>query len=48
MRDACPIADRHIVLHCVPAQGICLIDIVARDAGRCRKGIEVISRRLTR
>jgi S-adenosylmethionine/arginine decarboxylase-like enzyme len=38
----------HIVLHCVPAQGICLIDIVARAPADVGKGIEVISRRLTR
>jgi S-adenosylmethionine/arginine decarboxylase-like enzyme len=36
----------HIVLHCVPAQGICLIDIVARAPADVGKGIEVISRRL--
>jgi S-adenosylmethionine/arginine decarboxylase-like enzyme len=38
----------HIVLHCVPAQGICLIDIVARAPADVGKGIEVISRRLAR
>lgn len=36
----------HIVLHCVPAQGICLIDIVARAPADVGKGIEVITRRL--
>ena len=36
----------HIVLHCVPAEGICLIDIVARAPADVGKGIDVISRRL--
>jgi S-adenosylmethionine/arginine decarboxylase-like enzyme len=36
----------HIVLHCVPAEGICLIDIVARAPADVSKGIEVITRRL--
>lgn len=37
----------HIVLHCAPAEGICLIDIVARAPADVGKGIDVISRRLT-
>jgi S-adenosylmethionine/arginine decarboxylase-like enzyme len=36
----------HIVLHCAPSEGICLIDIVARAPADVGKGIEVISRRL--
>jgi S-adenosylmethionine/arginine decarboxylase-like enzyme len=36
----------HIVLHCAPAEGICLIDIVARAPADVGKGIDVISRRL--
>jgi S-adenosylmethionine/arginine decarboxylase-like enzyme len=36
----------HIVLHCAPEEGICLIDIVARAPADVGKGIEVISRRL--
>ena len=36
----------HIVLHCAPEEGICLIDIVARAPANVAKGIEVISRRL--
>lgn len=38
--------DGHIVLHCVPAEGVCLIDIVARAPADVGKGIDVISRRL--
>jgi S-adenosylmethionine/arginine decarboxylase-like enzyme len=37
----------HIVLHCAPAEGICLVDIVARAPADVGKGIDVISRRLT-
>ena len=36
----------HIVLHCAPAEGICLVDIVARAPADVGKGIDVISRRL--
>jgi S-adenosylmethionine/arginine decarboxylase-like enzyme len=36
----------HIVLHCAPAEGVCLIDIVARAPADVGKGIDVISRRL--
>ncbi|MGH7509506.1 MAG: S-adenosylmethionine decarboxylase [Gemmatimonadales bacterium] len=38
----------HIVLHCAPAEGTCLIDIVARAPAEVGKGFEVISRRLGR
>jgi len=37
----------HIVLHCAPAEGVCLIDIVARAPADVSKGIDVISRRLS-
>ena len=36
----------HIVLHCAPEEGICLVDIVARAPADVGKGIDVISRRL--
>ena len=36
----------HIVLHTAPAEGLCLVDIVARAPADVRKGIEVITRRL--
>ena len=36
----------HIVLHCAPAVGVCLVDIVARAPANVEKGIDVISRRL--
>lgn len=36
----------HIVLHCAPAEGVCLVHIVARGPADVGKGIDVISRRL--
>jgi S-adenosylmethionine/arginine decarboxylase-like enzyme len=36
----------HIVLHTAPAEGLCLVDIVARAPADARKGLEVIARRL--
>jgi S-adenosylmethionine/arginine decarboxylase-like enzyme len=36
----------HIVLHCAPAEGACLVEIIARAPADVSKGIEVISRRL--
>jgi S-adenosylmethionine/arginine decarboxylase-like enzyme len=36
----------HIVLHCAPDEGVCLVDIVARAPADVGKGIDVISRRL--
>ena len=36
----------HIVLHCDPSVGVCLVDIVARAPADVGKGIDVISRRL--
>ena len=37
----------HIVLHCAPGVGVCLVDIVARAPADVEKGIDVISRRLS-
>jgi S-adenosylmethionine/arginine decarboxylase-like enzyme len=39
--------DGHIVLHCVPEEGICFVDIVARAPADVTRGLEVIARRLT-
>lgn len=36
----------HIVLHAIPAEGICLVDIVARVPAPVGKGVAVIARRL--
>jgi S-adenosylmethionine/arginine decarboxylase-like enzyme len=36
----------HIVLHTAPAEGLCVVDIVARAPADVRKGVEVIARRL--
>jgi S-adenosylmethionine/arginine decarboxylase-like enzyme len=36
----------HIVLHGAPAEGICLVEIIARAPADVSKGIGVISRRL--
>jgi S-adenosylmethionine/arginine decarboxylase-like enzyme len=36
----------HIVLHGAPAEGICLVEIIARAPANVSKGIDVISRRL--
>jgi S-adenosylmethionine/arginine decarboxylase-like enzyme len=36
----------HIVLHSVPSQGICLVDIFARVPLDVGKGLDVITRRL--
>jgi S-adenosylmethionine/arginine decarboxylase-like enzyme len=38
--------DGHIVLHAWPAEGVCVIDILARGPAEVGKGIEVIARRL--
>jgi S-adenosylmethionine/arginine decarboxylase-like enzyme len=35
----------HIVLHTVPEEGICLVDIVAREPADASRGVEVIARR---
>jgi S-adenosylmethionine/arginine decarboxylase-like enzyme len=36
----------HIVLHGAPAEGVCLVEIIARAPADVSKGIGVISRRL--
>jgi len=36
----------HIVLHGAPAEGVCLVEIIARAPADVSKGINVISRRL--
>jgi S-adenosylmethionine/arginine decarboxylase-like enzyme len=36
----------HIVLHCAPSEGACLVEIIARAPADVGKGIDVISRRL--
>jgi S-adenosylmethionine/arginine decarboxylase-like enzyme len=36
----------HIVLHAVPAEGICFVDIVARAPADVGRGMDVITRRL--
>ncbi len=36
----------HIVLHTAPAEGLCVVDIVARGPADVGKGVEVIARRL--
>ena len=36
----------HIVLHTAPAEGLCVVDIVARAPADVRKGVDVIARRL--
>jgi S-adenosylmethionine/arginine decarboxylase-like enzyme len=36
----------HIVLHAVPSEGICLVDIVARSPATVSRGVDVIARRL--
>ena len=38
--------DGHIILHTVVAEGLCLVDIVARAPADVTKGIDVITRRL--
>ncbi len=38
--------DGHIVLHAWPAEGVCVIDILARGPAEVGKGIDVIARRL--
>jgi S-adenosylmethionine decarboxylase len=38
--------DGHIVLHAMPAEGICFVDIAARAPANVAKGVEVILRKL--
>jgi S-adenosylmethionine/arginine decarboxylase-like enzyme len=37
----------HIVLHTSPAEGLCVVDVVARSPARAGQGVDVITRRLT-
>ncbi|MEP6571677.1 MAG: S-adenosylmethionine decarboxylase [Gemmatimonadota bacterium] len=36
----------HIVLHSLPDDGVCLVDIVVRSPGSAQRGVDVITRRL--
>jgi S-adenosylmethionine/arginine decarboxylase-like enzyme len=40
--------DGHIVLHTVPDEGLCFVDVVARAPADVGRGVEVISRGLAR
>jgi S-adenosylmethionine/arginine decarboxylase-like enzyme len=35
----------HVVVHALPAEGICLVDVVAREPADASRGAEVIARR---
>jgi S-adenosylmethionine/arginine decarboxylase-like enzyme len=35
----------HVVIHTVPEEGICLVDVVAREPADAARGAEVIARR---
>ncbi|MGH7581021.1 MAG: S-adenosylmethionine decarboxylase [Gemmatimonadales bacterium] len=35
----------HVVIHAIPEEGICLVDVVARDPCDASRGSEVIARR---
>jgi S-adenosylmethionine/arginine decarboxylase-like enzyme len=35
----------HVVIHTVPEEGICLVDVVAREPADAGRGAEVIARR---
>jgi S-adenosylmethionine/arginine decarboxylase-like enzyme len=35
----------HIVIHAIPEEGICLVDVVAREPSDASRGSEVIARR---
>src|SRR5918993_1218776 len=39
--------DGHIVLHAVPEEGLCVVDILARAPADVTRGLEVVARRLT-
>jgi len=39
-------ADAHIILHTLPNERRCVVNIVARDTNAVRRGLDVISRRL--
>jgi S-adenosylmethionine/arginine decarboxylase-like enzyme len=36
----------HIVLHSLPADGLCLVDVVAQAPASAQRGVDVIARRL--
>ncbi|HEU4523711.1 MAG TPA: S-adenosylmethionine decarboxylase [Gemmatimonadales bacterium] len=35
----------HVVVHAIPSEGICLVDVVAREPADASRGAEVIARR---
>lgn len=35
----------HVVIHALPEEGICLVDVVAREPANASRGAEVIARR---
>ncbi|HEY9504395.1 MAG TPA: S-adenosylmethionine decarboxylase [Gemmatimonadales bacterium] len=35
----------HVVVHAIPEEGICLVDVVAREPADASRGAEVIARR---
>ena len=35
----------HVVIHAIPDEGICLVDVVAREPADASRGAEVIARR---
>jgi S-adenosylmethionine/arginine decarboxylase-like enzyme len=36
----------HVVLHAIPEQSLCIIDILAMEPGSANRGVEVITKRL--
>ena len=36
----------HVMLHAVPGEGICLVDLAGRPGVQLQRGLEVIARRL--
>ena len=37
----------HVVLHAIPEESVCIVDILALAPGAAERGVEVISRRLS-
>lgn len=35
----------HVVIHAIPGEGVCLVDVVAREPADAARGAEVIARR---
>lgn len=35
----------HVVIHTIPGEGVCLVDVVAREPADASRGAEVIARR---